>query len=120
MDGTFVDCEADGYQGHGVELEVYRFDFESRYWMGPFYYWSDLYQTGSSSDGGSANDGGLTGGLTGGGLTGGGLTGSPFKARNQIIMHSICIHYFMTFLRKVYNIFKCGIPLSSLLLVRVL
>ena len=93
MDGTFVDCEADDYQGHGLELEVYRFDYESRYWMGPFYYWSDLYQTGSSSD---------------------------LKARNQIIMNSICINYYMTFLKKVDYIFKFGIPLSSLLLVRVL
>ena len=73
VDGVFDDCTADDYQGHGLELEVYRFDYESRYWMGPFYYWSDLYQTGSSSD---------------------------LKARNQIIMHSICINYYMTFLNK--------------------
>ena len=78
LDGTFVDCEADDYQGHGVELEVYRFDYESRYWMGPFYYWSDLYQTGSSSD---------------------------LKARNQIIMQSIYINYYTTFLKKVDKIF---------------
>ena len=45
LDGIFDDCSADDYQGHGLELEVYKFDYAGRYWNGPYFYWSELYQT---------------------------------------------------------------------------
>ena len=50
LDGLFDDCAADNYQGIGLELEVYKFDYAGRYWNGPYFYWSELYQTPMSFD----------------------------------------------------------------------
>ena len=45
LDDIFDDCTADDYQGHGLELEVYKFDYAGRFWNGPYFYWSELYET---------------------------------------------------------------------------
>ena len=38
VDGVFDDCAADDYQGHGLELEVYKFDYDGRSWNGSYFY----------------------------------------------------------------------------------
>ena len=46
MDEIFADCADDDYQGHGLELEVYKFDYANRNWNGPYLFWSsELYET---------------------------------------------------------------------------
>ena len=46
MDEIFADCADDDYQGHGLELEVYKFDYTNRNWNGPYLFWSsELYET---------------------------------------------------------------------------
>ena len=46
MDEIFADCADDDYQGHGLELEVYKFDYANRNWNGPYLFWSsELYKT---------------------------------------------------------------------------
>ena len=56
LDGNFDACAADDYQGHGLELEVYKFDYAGRYWNGPYFFWSELYQTYTSWDNIKARD----------------------------------------------------------------
>ena len=56
LDGLFDDCAADDYEGTGLELEVYKFDYVGRYWDGPYFYWSELYQTYNSFDNIKAKD----------------------------------------------------------------
>ena len=56
VDGVFDDCAADDYQGHGLELEVYKFDYDGRYWNGPYFYWSELYRTDQERDNIKARD----------------------------------------------------------------
>ena len=50
LDGLFDDCSAEDYQGHGMEMEVYKFDYAGRYWKGPYFYWSELFQTAQNRD----------------------------------------------------------------------
>ena len=46
LDEIFADCADDDYQGHGLELEVYKFDYANRNWNGPYLFWSsELYET---------------------------------------------------------------------------
>ena len=50
LDGVFDECANDYYQGNGLELEVYKFDYAGQYWNGPYFYWSELYQTDQERD----------------------------------------------------------------------
>ena len=46
LDEIFADCADDDFQGHGLELEVYKFDYANRNWNGPYLFWSsELYET---------------------------------------------------------------------------
>ena len=46
LDEIFADCADDDYEGHGLELEVYKFDYANRNWNGPYLFWSsELYET---------------------------------------------------------------------------
>ena len=46
LDEIFADCADKDYQGHGLELEVYKFDYADRTWNGPYWFWSsELYET---------------------------------------------------------------------------
>ena len=56
VDSVFDDCAADDYQGHGLELEVYKFDYDGRSWNGPYFYWSELYRTDQERDNIKAKD----------------------------------------------------------------